>query len=220
MSNIRIGIVDDHTLMRSGLRIMLESVPDFNVVGEAANAVQAYDMLANNSPEVILMDWSMPGENGLDVTRRLTREKSPARVIIVSMYDSAGFVRQAKLAGAAGYVVKGRSSDQLVDTIRQVASGASFVCPTKVDEPIPANASGSANQLDQLTTRQIEILRLLAIGRSNREIAETLYIAEKTVEHHKSNIKRELGISESARLVLFAVKHGLVRLDELETGRE
>jgi DNA-binding NarL/FixJ family response regulator len=215
-ASIRIGIVDDHQLMRSGLRKVLESLPDVSVVGEAANATQAYDLVRSQSPDVLLLDWSMPGETGLNVTQRLTREGSATRVIMVSMFDSAGFARQAKIAGARGYVIKGSSPDELADAIRQVAGGASFVYVAEPTSTPPNSSPANSVGLELLTSRQIDVLRLLAIGRTNKEIADALFISCKTVEHHRTNIKKILGINESARLVLYAVKHGIVSPAELE----
>jgi two-component system response regulator DegU len=220
MTAIRVAIVDDHQLMRSGLRKLIETEPDIEVVGEAASAAQCIELVKQATPDVVLMDWSMPGETGLDATTRLAREETSARVIMVSMFDSAGFVKQAKLAGAKGYVIKGRSAEELIDAIRQVAGGAPFVY--EGETPASGEADGAINStgIEVLTARQIEILRLIAKGSTNKEIANTLFIAEKTVEHHRMNIKRALGVNDTAKLVLFAVRHGIVTPAELDDPAE
>lgn len=206
MIPIRLVIVDDHALVRSGIRKLLEDTSDFEILGEAGDVPQALAILRATSASILLMDISLPGESGLEAIARISAEFPELRIILLSMHASGAFVRRARFLGAAGYVIKDRSPDELVDVIRRVADGASFV------EGLNSTfANGEeADVLSDLTARQIEILRLVAQGFSSREIAAQLFIAEKTVEHHRGNIKRVLGISDTAGLVLFAVRQGLI----------
>jgi DNA-binding NarL/FixJ family response regulator len=211
---IRVLIVDDHQIVRSGIRKLLEAVTDFAVIGEAADAASALASIENEQPDIVLMDVAMPGTNGLDAAATIQQRWPHVKVVFLSMYDTAGFVQQAKRLGAAGYVVKDRSPEDLVRVLRQAWAGEGFVSEAYQPEK---NGTGNAQpQLSDLTTRQIEVLRELALGLSSREIAQKLHIAEKTVEHHRSRIRQFLGIADMAGLVLFAVKHGLVTPADLE----
>ncbi len=197
--------------MRSGLRLLLQTDADMEVVGEAATAQEAVDLVRSELPDVVLMDWSMPGETGLSATERIVQDRLPTKVIMVSMFDSAGFVRQARQVGANGYIVKGRSPEELLSVIRQVADGVAFVANSdSTDERREDGVDDAVNVIEELTPRQIDVLRLLAIGKSTKEIASALFISDKTVEHHRTNIRRATGIFDTAKLVLFAVKHGIV----------
>lgn len=216
MNPIRLALVDDHLLVRSGLRKLLEGDEEFEIVGEAGNSDEAIDLVRRTQPHVVLMDLSLPGKSGLETTAQIHRELPNVQVIIVSMYETRAFIREAKAAGASGYVVKDRSPKDLEDAIRRVVGGETFVTPSEEpemehDSPIPGKTG-----LEALTGRQIEILRHVASGKSHRDIAKLLHIAEKTVEHHRSNLKRVLGISDTAGLVLFAVRHGLVSPGDLD----
>jgi DNA-binding NarL/FixJ family response regulator len=214
---IRLAIVDDHQLMRSGLRLLLQTESDIEVVGEAATAHEAVALVRSESPDVVLMDWSMPGETGLSATERIVQEQLPSKIIRGSMFDSAGFVRQARQVGASGYLVKGRSPEELLRVIRQVADGAPFVANSdSTDERSEDGDEMPGSAIEELTPRQIEILRLLAIGKTTKEIASILFISEKTVEHHRTNIRRTTGINDTAKLVLFAVRHGIVTPADIE----
>jgi len=219
MNPIRLALVDDHLLVRSGLRKLLEVDEEFEVVGEASNSDEAMDLVRRTQPHVVLMDLSLPGRSGLETTAQIHRELPNVQVIIVSMYETRAFIREAKAAGASGYVVKDRAPKELEDAIRRVVGGETFVTPSEEPELDSDSPSGKSG-LDALTGRQIEILRQVASGKSHKDIAKLLHIAEKTVEHHRSNLKRVLGISDTAGLVLFAVRHGLVSPGDLDRRSE
>ena len=220
MNPIRLALVDDHLLVRSGLRKLLEVDDGFEIVGEAGNSEEAMDLVRRTQPHVVLMDLSLPGRSGLETTALIHKELPHVQVIIVSMYETRAFVREAKAAGAAGYVVKDRSPKDLEDAIRRVVGGETFVTATEEQEVESDSQPTGKTGLDSLTGRQIEILRYVASGKSHRDIARSLHIAEKTVEHHRSNLKRVLGISDTAGLVLFAVRHGLVSPTDLDRRAE
>lgn len=216
MNPIKLAIVDDHVLVRSGLRKLLEDDKAFEIVGEAGNSEEAIKLVRELQPNVVLMDLSLPGRGGLETTAMIHRELPHIRVIIVSMFETRAFVREARAAGASGFVVKDRSPKALENAIKRVFEGEPFVTATEEGEVESGSSTIEKSSLESLTGRQIEILRLVAAGKSHRDIARSLHIAEKTVEHHRSNLKRVLGINDTAGLVLFAVRHGLVSPSELD----
>lgn len=216
MNTIRIAIVDDHSLVRSGIRKLLEGNPDMRVVGEAGSAAEAMELVRASSPDVVLMDIALKADSGLEVTSALTQEFPQVRVLVLSMFATQAFVNQAVAAGAAGYLVKDRSPEQLEAAIRAIVNGSPFVGGVESGRSATSDPS---SPLANLTQRQIEILRLVALGKSSREIGEDLYIAEKTVEHHRSNIRKVLGVPDIAGMILFAVRHGLVSPDEIPNPR-
>ena len=206
----RVLLADDHSLVAAGLRSILES--SYDVVGMADNGralVQAAEQL---KPDVILLDISMPELNGIEAARRLRKLVPRAKLIFVTMHTDATFVREALRAGGAGYVAKGSAPKELVTAIEEVLHGHTYLTPLVTKEFVEGALTNNTSEtaFGGLTTRQREVLQLVAEGRCNKEIAARLSVSPKTVEFHKSNIARSLGLNTTADLVKYAIRHGLV----------
>jgi len=208
---IRVLIVDDHAVVRTGLRLLLESVEDIEVVGEAGTASDAIVEARSSQPDVILMDVVMPGASGIDATPQLLREEPDAKVLILSMEDDPSYVRQAFAAGAAGYVLKEAADAELVAAVREVASGGRYVHPALGARLVAADADERARvEADPLTGRERQVLHLLALGHTNQEIAELLVISVRTAETHRAHIMQKLRLNSRADLVRYALANGLL----------
>jgi two-component system response regulator NreC len=211
---IRVVVVDDHAVVRSGLRMLLDAEDDLDVVGEAGTTREAVFEVRAQKPDVILLDVVMPGESGIDALPRLLHEAPDAKVLILSMQDDPSYVRQAFAAGASGYVLKEAADTEVVAAIREVARGGRYVHPelgarliaSEVDERRRADE-------DPLSDREREVLRLLALGHTNQEIAKQLYISVRTAETHRAHIMQKLRLSRRAELVRYALAHGLLEED-------
>ena len=194
---VRLMLVDDHPLVRDGLRVRLQAVPGLQVVAEAGNAAQALDAARRATPDLVLMDVGMKGVNGIEATRRLTAELPALRVLVLSMYDNAEYVREALQAGARGYLLKDRPAEEIVAAIRNVMAGGShFALPAP--ESVPADAA--------LTPREREVLALIAEGLSSRDIGERLAMGVRTVETHRTSLRRKLELPSPAALVRYAIE--------------
>ena len=214
--SIRVLIVDDHAVVRAGLRLLLEAQDDIEVVGEAANAREAVFEARSTKPDVILMDVVMPGDSGIDVTPQVLHEEPNAKVLVLSMQDDPSYVRQAFEAGAAGYVLKEAADAEVVAAVRQVAQGGNYVNPTLGARLVAAESQARKRaEEDPLSDREREVLRLLALGHTNQEIAKMLYISVRTAETHRAHIMQKLGFHSRADLVRHALAQGL--LDDNET---
>lgn len=212
--SIRVLIVDDHPVVRKGLSTFLANEPDLNVVGAAQDGEEAIRLVAEDCPDVVLMDLSMPELNGADATRAIIDARPECRVIVLSMYAEREYVRRALKAGATGYVVKRSAAKELVDAIRAVHSGQRYLSPRVADVVIDDYAAdGKADLLEKLSTREREVLQLLAEGRTGSEIAQRLGLSQKTVETYRARLVEKLGIRDVAGLVKFAIQRGLVSLD-------
>ena len=210
ISPIKLLLVDDHPLVRDGMRARFESDDLLAVIGEAENGRQALDFVAGQQPDVVLMDVSMPVMNGLEATQQL-RELFPALpVLILSMHDSREYIQQLVQTGAAGYVLKDVGSDELVRAIQTVHQGGSYFSAGVSQRLFQAQASG-AGEKQPLTPREETVLCQLAEGHSNKEIARRLDISVRTVETHRQNIKQKLDIHTAAGLARYALEQGLVR---------
>lgn len=218
---VRILVVDDHTIVREGTAKMLELFDDFQVVGQACNAREALERVQSLAPDVILMDIKMPGINGIEATRMIKQEHPDVEVVILSMYDEDEYVVESVKAGATGYLLKDASQDDLARAIRIVHSGGSLVQPALARrvlkefahlarESSPVAAPSRQNLLRELSEREIEVLRYVADGKSNKEVAETLVISEKTVKAHLRSIFRKLEVGDRAQAVAQAMRKGLV----------
>ncbi|SNR90576.1 response regulator [Actinacidiphila glaucinigra] len=207
---IRVLLVDDHQVVRRGLRTFLEVQPDIEVVGEAGDGEECVDRAGELAPDVILMDVRMPGVDGIEALRRLRDNGSKARVLIVTSFTEQRTVVPALRAGAAGYVYKDVDPDALAGAIRSVHAGHVLLQPEVADallsqeETTPGQGRGGT-----LTEREREVLSLIAEGRSNREIARALVLSEKTVKTHVSNILMKLDLSDRTQAALWAVRHGI-----------
>lgn len=215
MSAIRVLLVEDHHLVRAGIRSLLDSFPDVDVVGEAANGRDALKMSRQLNPKVVLMDISMPELNGLEATTRLTRSCPDSRVLMLSMHSDEEYVAQSLRAGARGYLVKDAATKELELAIHTLARGEIFISSSisaSVLDKLMAD-SGDGSALNQLTSRQREILQLVAEGCSTREIAKRLSLSVKTVETHRTHLMERLEIRDVPGLVKFALKAGLIQSD-------
>lgn len=209
MKAIRVLIADDHALVRAGLRSLLEKIPGVEIAGEAATGLEAIERAART--DVVLMDISMAGVNGLEATGRIVRERKAARVIVLSMHDSEEYVLRALRAGAAGYLVKDSATSELELAIRSVMDGKTYLSPSVSRKVVEQVLSGKLAAADgDLTPRQREILQLVAEGKTTKEIAALLHVSVKTVETHRAQLMQRLGIRDIPGLVRHAMKLGLV----------
>jgi len=211
MSDIRVVVVDDHAVVRSGLRLLLEREPGITAVDEAATADEAVFRVIEHKPDVLLIDVTMPGMSGIEAIPKL-REASPdTKVLVLSMHDDPRYVRDAFAAGASGYVLKEAADSEVVAAIREVANGGSYVNPALGARMVAAGAKEAAEaESDPLSEREHEVLRLLALGHTNQEIAKTLYISVRTAETHRAHIMRKLGLSSRAELVRYALARQII----------
>ena len=205
---IRVLLVDDHAVVRQGLRSFLELQPDIEVVGEAAGARDGVQLAARLSPDVVLMDLLMPDEDGVDAIRALRDVAPRVRVLVLTSYLDDTHVFAAVQAGAAGYLLKDVQPDALTDGIRQVSQGLAVLHPTIAARLM--NRTGRPPSLADFTQRERDVLKLLAEGLSNKEIAGRLFISEKTVKTHVSNVLQKLGVADRTQAALLAVRQRLV----------
>jgi len=212
---IRVLIVDDHQLVRSGLRRLLESEEDLAVEDEAGTAYDAVRLARLHKPDVILLDVVMPGGSGLDAIPEIRDAAPNARILTLSMQDDPSYVRQAFAAGASGYVLKEAADDELLAAVREVAEGGRYVDPQLGARLAAADAAAAAEAADDpLTDREREVLRLLALGHTNQEIAQMLYLSVRTAETHRARIMQKLRLTTRAELVRYAIDHGLLSEDD------
>jgi len=210
--SIRVAVVDDQTLIREGLAALLALVPDLQVVGQAADGASALELVAAKSPDVILMDVQMPGMNGVAATREIRRRFPNTRVIVLTTFDNDEYVFQSLQAGASGYLLKNADSDHLAAAIRSVHSGKSILDSAVTQKVIHRAVNAAAADpilIEKLTARERDVLRLIAQGASNAEIAERLSLSEGTVKNHISHILDKLGARDRAHAVRLAVEWGL-----------
>ena len=208
---IRVLVVDDHAVVRSGLRRVLEAEDDIEVVAEAGDLRDAVFEARAHKPDVILMDVVMPGASGIEATPAVLKEAKDAKVLMLSMQDDPRYVREAFSAGASGYVLKEAADAEVVDAVREVAAGGRYVHPVLGARLIQAEAEERAHaEEDPLSEREREVLRLLALGHTNQEIAKMLYLSVRTVETHRAHIMQKLRLTTRAELVRFAIDHGLL----------
>ena len=216
---IRLLVADDQSMVRAGFRMLLSQEPGIEVVGEAANGLEAVDKAARLGPNVILMDIRMPELDGLEATRRILAADPAARILVLTTFDLDEYIYEALRAGASGFVLKDDPPEQLLAAIRTVAAGDALLSPavttrvirefTRIPRPAPPDG------LDELTAREREVLRLLADGRSNAEIAQDLFISETTVKTHVTHVLQKLGLRDRVQAVVLAYQTGLV---ETEAG--
>jgi two-component system response regulator NreC len=208
---IRVLVVDDHAVVRTGLRKVLDAEQDIETVGEAANAERAVFEALEHKPDVVLMDVVMPGKSGIEGMPALLQALPEVRVLILSMQDDPHYVREAFEAGASGYVLKEAADTDVVEAVRAVASGARYVHPALGAKLVAAETEERKRaESDPLSEREREVLRLLALGHTNQEIAALLYISVRTAETHRAHIMQKLSLSSRAELVRYALDHGLI----------
>jgi two-component system response regulator NreC len=208
---IRVLVVDDHAVVRSGLRRVLDAENDIQTVGEAANVERAVFEALETKPDVVLLDVVMPGKSGIDGMPALLQALPDVKVLMLSMQDDPRYVREAFEAGASGYVLKEAADTDVVDAVRAVAAGERYVHPALGARLIAAESEERKRaESDPLSEREREVLRLLALGHTNQEIAALLYISVRTAETHRAHIMQKLGLSSRAELVRYALDHGLI----------
>jgi two-component system, NarL family, response regulator NreC len=204
---IRIVLADDHAVVRSGLRLLLDGEPGFEVVAEAGDLDSARRYVRGHNPDVLVLDLNMPGGSSLEAIPDIRTESPGTQIVVLTMQQEPAFARHALGAGAIGYVLKEAADDELVQAVRRAAAGESYLNPRlgahMASEPAPGPP-------DDLSEREIEVLRLIALGHTNAEIAEQLYLSVRTVETHRAHIQQKLSLSSRAELVGYALKRGLV----------
>jgi DNA-binding NarL/FixJ family response regulator len=215
--SIRVLVADDQSMVRAGFRMLLGGEEDIDVVAQAANGLEAVEKAARFRPTVVLMDIRMPELDGIEATRRILAADKAARILILTTFDLDEYIYEALKAGASGFVLKDDPPEQLIAAVRTVAAGEALLSPTvtrrvierftRIPRPAPPK------ELDELTTREHEVLRLIAAGRSNAEIAQALFISETTVKSHVTHILQKLGLRDRVQLVVLAYQTGLLDAD-------
>jgi DNA-binding NarL/FixJ family response regulator len=206
-------LADDHRIVRQGLRALLGTEPDVRLVGEAADGLEALRLVTRLRPDVLVLDLMMPGLGGLEVARRVTRRSPQTRIVILSMYANEAYVVEALRAGAAAYVLKVSGAEELMRAVREAAAGRRFLSPAISEhalERYAEQARGPADPYETLTAREREVLQLTAEGLSSAAAASRLFISPRTVESHRANLMRKLGLHNQRELVRFAAERGIL----------
>lgn len=208
---IRVLVVDDHPVVRSGLRLLIDAEPDLETVGEAGDVHGAIFETRATKPDLVLLDVTMPGESGLEGIPKLLQEHADAKILILSMEDDPHYVREAFAAGASGYVLKEAVDAEVVTAIREVAGGGRYVHPELGARLVSADADAAREaEENPLSDRESEVLRLLALGYTNQEIAKQLFISVRTAETHRAHVMQKLRLASRAELVRYALARGLL----------
>jgi two-component system response regulator NreC len=204
---IHLVLADDHTVVRQGLRMLLDAEPDMEVVAEAGNVADARRYVRGHHPEVLVLDLNMPGESSLEAIPQIREESPNTAIVVLTMQDEPAFARRALGAGALAYVLKEAADDELVEAVRRAAGGETYLNP-RLGARLAAEPTEGPP--DELSEREVEVLRLIALGHTNGEIASQLYLSVRTVETHRARIQQKLGLSTRAELVGYALRRGLV----------
>jgi len=215
VKQIRILLVDDHNVMRKGLRLLLESQPGFTVVGEAADGRQAVEQAKATNPDVVVLDIAMPNLSGTEAAQRISEMLPNTAIVILSMHSDEGYVMRALRAGAKGYLLKDSAEGDLIEAVKTVSTGKAFfsqeISKMLVEDYVrEIKARGAEDSYELLTPREREILQLLAEGKSNKDIAASLNLSPYTVETHRRNLQEKLSLHSFAELILYAVRKGVI----------
>ena len=213
-SPVRILIADDHTILRAGIRSLLDMVPDFQVVGEADNGKDAIYLAGQLKPDLLLSDLSMPKTNGTEAIQRIKSRYPDIKVLVLTVHKTEEYVHAALKAGANGYVLKDDTSDELINAIKNIAMGKTYLSPSICSEVVMGYLADPSierisTSIDQLTSREREVMKLIAEGYRNKDIAEYLSISLKTVEKHRSNMMKKLDLHSASGITSYAIKNGL-----------
>jgi DNA-binding NarL/FixJ family response regulator len=215
-ANIRVLLADDHTLLRSGIKALLEDEPDMAVVGEAEDGREAVKLAHTLRPNLVLMDIAMPLLNGLEATRQIKREHPEIKVLVLTMYDHEEYFRQVLEAGASGYIIKRAAANELVAAIRAVYSGESVLSPAITRYLVEDYLSGEPRKDDEdpnaLSPREREVLQLIAEGKTSREIADILNLSIKTVQSHRTNLMRKLDLHDRGEIIKYAIQKKIIEI--------
>ena len=218
MSRITVVLADDHHIVRKGLRTLLEAEGEFAVIGEEADGLKVVELVERLRPDLLLLDVQMPGLNGLEITRQIVQRALKTRVIILSMHANETYVREALRYGAHGYVLKDASPSEMVEAVREVSAGRRYLSRALSERAIDAYAekaqAAPADAYDMLTTREREVLLLAAESSSTSEIAARLGISPRTVETHRENLMRKLGLQSQTDLIRYALRRGILPLED------
>lgn len=207
---IRILLADDHRMVRKGFRLILESQDDLEVIGEAGNGREAVEMALSLKPDIVVMDVTMPELNGIEATRRLRNATPPIRVVALSVHRDGVYVREIVRAGAEGYILKESADTELLSAIRAVAEGDSYLSPEVAGAVLKDYRRHATNPLDLLSSREREVLQLIAEGKTNKDVAAHLNLSVYTVDGYRTRIMEKLGLHSVGEVVRFAVRYGLV----------
>jgi DNA-binding NarL/FixJ family response regulator len=211
---VTIVLAEDHHIVRRGLRALLQSEPDFRIIGEASDGLEATEMVERLQPDVLVLDMVMPTINGLEVIQRVRRYSPKTRIVVLSMYENEAYVVGALRAGAKAYVLKRSTSEELVHAVREAAVGGFYLSSHLAERAIEAYIGKAedtgGNSYSKLTAREREVLQLAAEGRTSPQIAERLYISRRTAETHRANIMRKLGLRTKTDLIRYALRQGIL----------
>lgn len=206
---MRVLIADDHGIVRSGIRLLIERQPDIEVIGEAADGAEARDLAIRERPDLAILDVKMPKLTGLQATREIKRQAPEVSVLVLSMHDDERYLFEALKAGASGYVLKAQADTDLLAAIRAVERGEPFLT-SDTQRALLEDLLDRGSEQEELTPRELEIVKLVSEAHTTREIAEILHLSEKTVENHRSSAMRKLGMRDRVELVRYAIRRGLI----------
>lgn len=213
---IKVILADDHTVVRDGLKLILESASDIKVIAEASDGLQTIQKARDHKPDVILMDISMPNMNGIEASKRILDENPDIKIVILSMQSTVEDIFRALKAGATGYLLKESAGSEVVDAVHAASNGRRYLS-RKVDDILidsyiyESESIGDTSPLEKLSSREKEVLQLVAEGKSSNEIAELLFLSVKTIETYRSRLMQKLGIKDKAGLIKFAINHNLIQ---------
>ncbi len=216
VDKVKIVIADDHAIVREGIKNLVELSDQFEVVGLAENGKDALAICKSEKPDILLLDISMPSMSGIETMKRLLKAKLKTKVIALTIHDEKAYLVETLSLGVKGYVLKDAGSDILLEAIREVADGKEYVYPSMrkyLDQKTKKMIlSGKTDVFDLLTSRELEVIKYLAEGKSNKDISDSLYISEKTVKNHISNIFKKLGVNDRTSAAMYAVKKGIIKI--------